>query len=67
MKNDNITLDKLKVGENAKITEIKGNGKLRQRFLDMGLIPQTTISVIKFAPMGDPIELNLRGYTLSLR
>ena len=66
MKND-ITLNKLKVGESAIITHIKGSGKLRQHFLDMGLIPQTLVSIIKFAPMGDPIEINLRGYTLSLR
>ncbi|MBP5779301.1 MAG: 50S ribosome-binding GTPase [Campylobacter sp.] len=66
MKNS-MTLNRLKVGEKAIITEIKGNGKLRQRFLDMGLIPKTIIEVIKFAPMGDPIELNLRGYRLSLR
>ena len=66
MKND-ITLNKLKVGESAIITHIKGSGKLRQHFLDMGLIPQTLVGIIKFAPMGDPIEINLRGYTLSLR
>ena len=64
---ENLTLKELKIGQSAIIKSIKGSGKLRQHFLDMGLIPQTIVNVEKFAPMGDPIEINLRGYTLSLR
>ena len=44
-----------------------GEGELRYRFLDMGLIPKTKVTVTKVAPMGDPIEIRLRGYTLTLR
>ena len=65
--NQILTLKDLKIGQFAVIESIKGSGKLRQHFLNMGLIPQTTLSVIKFAPMGDPIEIKLRGYVLTLR
>ena len=62
-----MTLNDLKVGENAKITAVNGNGPLRCRLLDMGLIPKTTITLQKIAPMGDPLEINVRGYELTLR
>ena len=62
-----MTLDKLPVGQEAVITRVGGEGALRCRFLDMGLIPQTRITVSKIAPMGDPMELQLRGYVLTLR
>lgn len=62
-----MTLDRLPIGQNAKITAVGGEGELRCRLLDMGLIPQTLIEVIKVAPMGDPLELRLRGYVLTLR
>ena len=62
-----MTLDELPVGHSGVITEVGGEGILRCRLLDMGLIPQTRIRVSKFAPMGDPMELFLRGYTLTLR
>ena len=62
-----MTLDKLKVGETAKVTKVGGAGELRLRLLDMGLIPGTMVKVQKIAPMGDPIELRLRGYELTLR
>ncbi len=62
-----MTLDKLQVGKSARITKVGGEGALRLRLLDMGLIPRTIVSVIKKAPMGDPIELSLRGYELSIR
>lgn len=61
------TLDKLPIGEKAKILSVNGEGALRGRLLDMGLTPRTTVSIRKVAPMGDPIELDLRGYTLTLR
>lgn len=62
-----MTLDKLPIGKSGKIVKVKGKGALRLRLLDMGLIPRTEVTVIKKAPMGDPIELLLRGYKLSIR
>lgn len=62
-----MTLDELQVGHSGIITEVGGEGLLRCRLLDMGLIPHTRIRVSKIAPMGDPMELFLRGYTLTLR
>lgn len=62
-----MTLDKLGVGHSAVIRKVGGKGDLRLRLLDMGLIPRTKISVVRIAPMGDPVEVFLRGYTLSLR
>ena len=62
-----MTLDKLKVGGSAVITAVGGEGALRLRFLDMGLIPKTTVKVQKIAPMGDPIQILLRGYELTIR
>ncbi len=62
-----MTLNELKVGESAKITYVGGKGNLRNHLLDMGLIPRTVVKVIKVAPMGDPIEIRLRGYELTIR
>ena len=62
-----MTLDMLKIGESAVITSVGGEGPLRLRLLDMGIIPKTKIMVRKVAPMGDPIEIHLRGYELTLR
>ncbi len=62
-----MTLDEVKINQNAVITKVGGEGALRGRLLDMGLIPKTVVSVIKFAPMGDPIEIRLRGYELPIR
>lgn len=62
-----MTLDKLKIGAQAVITVVGGEGVLRRRLLDMGLTPKTRVMVRKVAPMGDPIELHLRGYELTLR
>ncbi len=62
-----MTLDKLKIGKSAVITRVGGEGALRRRLLDMGLTPNTKIFIRKIAPMGDPIELCLRGYELTLR
>ena len=62
-----MTLDKLPIGKNAVITAVGGEGALRCRLLDMGLIPKTKVKIIKVAPMGDPIELSIRGYELSIR
>lgn len=62
-----MTLAELQAGESAVITAVGGQGALRRRLLDMGLTPKTRIMVRKVAPMGDPIELHLRGYELTLR
>ena len=62
-----MTLDKLRLGQEAVITAVGGEGALRCRLLDMGLIPKTRVRVEKVAPLGDPLELRVRGYSLSLR
>ena len=62
-----MTLDKLKVGAYGVIEAGGGEGALRRRLLDMGLTPRTRVMVRKVAPMGDPIELFLRGYELTIR
>ena len=62
-----MTLNQLDVGGSAVITTVGGEGALRQHFLDMGVIPGAEITLIKFAPMGDPMELRIHGYELTLR
>ena len=62
-----MTLNNLEVGESARIEAVGGQGALRQHFLDMGLIPSAEITLVKYAPMGDPMELLLHGYELTLR
>ena len=62
-----MTLDKAAIGAKVKITKVGGEGELRCRLLDMGLIPGTVVQVQKVAPMGDPIEIHLRGYELTIR
>lgn len=63
----NMTLRELKTGQSATVTVVGGEGALRQHFLDMGIIPGTRVVLTKFAPMGDPMELNINGYELTLR
>ena len=62
-----MTLDELKTGKSAAILTVGGEGSLRNRLLDMGLIPRTKVTLQKVAPMGDPIEICVRGYELTLR
>lgn len=62
-----MTLKELEIGKSAVIKSVGGTGALRQHFLDMGVIPNTEVTVIKFAPMGDPMELQIHGYELTLR
>ena len=62
-----MTLDELQVGQGGRIALVGGEGALRRRRLDMGLTPRTYVKVRKVAPMGDPIELTLRGYELTIR
>ncbi len=64
---DKLTLDKVQIGENVRIKAVNGSGALRDRLLDMGLTPRTIVMIRKKAPMGDPIEVHLRGYELTLR
>ena len=62
-----MTLNELKAGTSGIITAVEGDGALRCRLLDMGLIPRTRVTLQKVAPMGDPIEIRVRGYELTLR
>lgn len=62
-----MTLDQIKPGNGGVIVSVGGEGALRRRLLDMGLTPKTAVWVRKVAPMGDPLELSLRGYLLSIR
>lgn len=62
-----MLLSELSVGQTAVVTRVGGDGALRQHFLDMGLIPGVEVTLVKFAPMGDPMELRLHGYELTLR
>lgn len=62
-----MTLKELAIGKTAVIRSVGGEGALRQHFLDMGLIPDAEVTLVKFAPMGDPLELRIHGYELTLR
>lgn len=62
-----MTLNELAPGKSARIVSVGGEGALRCRLLDMGLTPKTTVMLRKVAPLGDPVELCLRGYELTLR
>ena len=62
-----MKLSMLKPGQSARILEVGGEGALRQHFLDMGVIPGAVVTLIKLAPMGDPMELRIHGYELTLR
>lgn len=61
------TLRELPIGKTATITDVGGEGALRQHFLDMGIIPEAEVTMVKYAPMGDPVELRIHGYSLTLR
>lgn len=62
-----MVLKELEIGKTAKIASVGGDGSLRQHFLDMGLIPGAEVTMVKYAPMGDPIEVSVHGYELTLR
>ena len=62
-----MTLKELAIGKSAVIRTVGASGALRQHFLDMGMIPGAEVTVVKFAPMGDPMELQVHGYELTLR
>lgn len=61
------TLKELKVGQNAKVVKLHGEGAIKRRIMDMGITKGTEVFVRKVAPLGDPFELTVRGYELSLR
>lgn len=61
------TLKNVKIGETANVVKIHGDGVLKQRIMDMGITPGASIFVRKMAPLGDPMEVTVRGYELSLR
>ncbi len=64
---DRVTLDQLKVGERASILVYEGEDDLHYRLKELGLVRGTTVAVKRFAPLGDPMEIVLRGYSLSIR
>ena len=61
------TLDQFKIGETGRITQVNGEGRLRRRLFDMGVTPGATVYLRKKAPLGDPLEVTIRGYELTLR
>ena len=62
-----MTLKELQIGQSARILRVGGAGALRQHFLDMGVIPGAEVTMTKLAPLGDPMELRIHGYELTLR
>ena len=64
---DVVTLDKVEIGTSGKISSISGDGRIRRRIFDMGLTPGTEVYLRKRAPLGDPLEITIRGYELTLR
>jgi ferrous iron transport protein A len=61
------TLNDIECGHAARVVYVKGQGSVKKRILDMGMVPDVLVTVVRKAPLGDPIELNLKGYNLSLR
>ncbi len=66
-KNGSLKLNQVKVGQSVRVSRVLGEGALRQRILDMGLTRGAEVTVRKMAPLGDPLEVTVRGYQLSLR
>lgn len=62
-----VTLRDVKIGETATVVKLHGEGAIKRRIMDMGITKGVVIKVVKVAPLGDPIEINVRGYELSLR
>lgn len=61
------TLRDLKIGQSGRINKVRTSGALKQRFMDMGITKGTFVKVVKIAPLGDPVEIEIRGYNLSIR
>ena len=62
-----LTLRDVKIGETATVVKLHGEGAIKRRLMDMGITKGVVIKVVKVAPLGDPLEINVRGYELSLR
>lgn len=62
-----MTLDELELGQRARVAAVAGEGRMRVRLLEMGFVPGVEVALVKRAPLGDPLELRLRGYHVSLR
>ena len=62
-----MTLANLKIGDNAKVTNILGETAVTKRLMEMGVVPGVSVRVVKSAPFGDPIEIRVRGYSLAMR
>lgn len=60
-------LSKLKPGERGVVTKVSGSGPIQRRIIDMGIVPGTVVKVEKFAPLGDPVEIKVKGFNLALR
>ncbi len=67
MHQNNLRLDQIRIGRTARVVKVHGEGALRQRILDMGLTKNAEVTVQKMAPFGDPLEVTVRGFQLSLR
>lgn len=67
MSDEAITLDELEIGRRAHVVGVGGPGRIAMRLLEMGFVPGTRVEIMKAAPLGDPLELRIRGYHLSLR
>ena len=61
------TLKQAKIGETVRVVKVHGEGAIRRRIMDMGITPGVEVKVVKMAPLGDPVEIRIRGYELSLR
>ena len=64
---DNLTLTNLPAGRDARVTAVKGTGRVTRRLMEMGVIPGVAVQVVKTAPFGDPMEIRVRGYSLAMR
>ncbi len=67
METEPLKLNQVRIGQSVRVVRVLGEGALRQRILDMGLTKNAEVKVIKMAPFGDPIEITVRGFRLSLR
>ena len=65
--NSQIPLHELKVGQRGVIIHVSGKGPIKRRMMDMGLVPGSEVQVVRVAPLGDPVEFTVKGYSLSLR
>ena len=64
---NSMTLTELPVGRDARVTSVRGSGRVTRRLMEMGVIPGVRVTVVKSAPFGDPIEIRVRGYSLAMR